>query len=326
MHRYFVIPMVVFFSIISGFEIYMQFINEDWKYLAPKPVLPESCNDNSNVKLILHDKDKIENRSFHDKPDIIKGNQLHAIFLLPCEREDRQYDVNLNIEQSLFAINKWFLEKSNKQEIKFDRNHENKIDVTFLRVNKTMLWFDDNVNEDNKQRIDISSKIKEIIFANKNIFNNFDDKKFIIFFEGWERKKHLNFNICGKATFNGNIAIYYTFSRFKKYIGNDLILKNNKKIFSCNNEDHLNNFDDEIFGDAEATILHEILHTLGAPAKCANNFNSYTNHVLDNENDILHNQSGNNFLDYNNDDYYDHKIKNCPDLKDSNYLIKVKNL
>lgn len=314
--------MAVFFSILCAIEIYIQFINQDWKYLVPKPALHESCDDNSDVELIVHDEDKIINRSHYDQPDVIKGNQFHAIFLLPCERKDRKYDVNLEIEQSLLTINKWLLIKSNKQEIKFDKNRDNKIDITFLRVNKTMLWFDDNINEENKKRIDVSTKIKKIIFDNKNKFNNFDDKKFIIFFEGWERKKHINFNICGKAILNGNIAIYYTFSRFKKYIGDDPILKNNKRIFSCNNEDHLNELDDQSFGDAEATILHEMLHTLGAPAKCANNYNSHTNHILDNENDILHSQSGNIYLDYNNDDYYDHKIDNCPDLKDSNYLIR----
>lgn len=326
MHRYFVIPMVVFFTIIAGLVFYMNYINDDWKYLVPKPVLPESCNDNADVKLIRHNSDKNNNRSFQDKADIVNGNQFHVIFLLPCERKDRKFDISLNIEQSLLAINKWFLEKSDNQQIKFDRNENNNIDVTFLRVNKTMFWFDNMEKKDSLRRKDVSSKIMNIIHSNKHKFNNFDKKKFIIFFEGWERKKNINFNICGKAIFNGNIAIYYTFSRFKKYIGNDLILKNNKLIFSCNNEDHLNELDDESFGDAEATILHEILHTLGAPAKCANNFNSYTNHILDNENDILHSQSGNTFLDYNNDDYYDHNIENCPDLKDSNFLIKKNDL
>ena len=38
MHRYFVIPMVVFFIIIAGLVFYMNYINDDWKYLVPKPV------------------------------------------------------------------------------------------------------------------------------------------------------------------------------------------------------------------------------------------------------------------------------------------------
>ena len=45
MHRYFLIPMIGFFIVILGFVIYLQFVNENWKYLVPKPTLPDSCDD-----------------------------------------------------------------------------------------------------------------------------------------------------------------------------------------------------------------------------------------------------------------------------------------
>ena len=124
------------------------------------------------------------------------------------------------------------------------------------------------------------------------------------------------------SPFGGKISIYYTFSRFKKYIGNDLILKNNKKIFSCNHEDHLNDSNDLSFGDAEVTILHEILHTMSMPPRCGKNVDKINKHVKDNKQDILNKVSGNLYLDYNNDDYYNHKIDNCLDLKNSSYLTK----
>ena len=132
----------------------------------------------------------------------------------------------------------------------------------------------------------------------------------------------INFDICGKATFRGKIAIYYTFSRFKKYIGKDLVLKNNKHIFTCNEDDHLNNSIDLSFGDAEVTILHEILHTMAMPPKCGKNVNKISKHVNDSQQDILNRASGNLYLDYNNDDYYNHTFDNCPDLKDSSYLTQ----
>ena len=313
--------MIGFFIIVCCFVIYLQFINEDWKFLVPKTQLPDSCDDNTDVELITHDNDYIEGRSFKDRADIINSSQIHAVFLLPCERVDRKFDVNLNIESSLLAINKWFLDKSHNQQLRFDLYEKSQIDVTFLRVNKTMDWFDNKKNKNNSKRINISEKIKNIIFLNKDKFNNFDNKKFIIFFEGWERRKYINFNICGKADFEENISIYYTFSRFKKYIGKEVILKNKKRIFTCTKNDHLNNVNDLTFGDAEATILHELLHTLGAPSKCGNNLDNNKSHVLDNANDILNNESGNKYLDYNNNDYYNHNIKDCPDLKNSEFLI-----
>ena len=79
-----------------------------------------------------------------------------------------------------------------------------------------------------------------------------------------------------------------------------------------------NDKNDVTFGDAEATILHEMIHSLGFPAKCSTNNKFF--HVNDNKNDIMHKQSGKIYLDFNNDDYYNHGIDNCPDLKDSKFL------
>ena len=100
MHRYFLIPTIIFFLIIVGFVIYLQFVNENWKYLVPKTILPDSCNDLSDVELIIHEDDYLEGRSYIDNPDIVNSKQIHAIYLLPCEREDRKFDVNSNIEFS----------------------------------------------------------------------------------------------------------------------------------------------------------------------------------------------------------------------------------
>ena len=236
MHRYFVIPAISFFIIVFGLVVYFQFVNENWKYIAPKKNLPDSCNDKNNVEFVIHEEDYIKGRNFIDSNDVIDGNQIHAIYLLPCEREDRKFDVNLNIEFSLLAINKWFADKSENQKILFDINSKNQIDVTFLRINKTMNWFDDKIENGNGKQLDISEKIKKIIYTNKDNFINFDDKKFIIFFEGWERRKSINFDICGKADFEGKVSIYYTYSRFKKYIGNDLNLKKKQKNIHLHKE------------------------------------------------------------------------------------------
>ena len=320
MHRYFLIPILSFFGFICLFVIYLQFINENWKFLVAKKDLPLICDDESFVKLINHKGDFIEGRSLSDSPDLLQSEQYHVVLLLPCEMEDRKFDVNYNIEYSLLAINKWFADKSRIQKIQFDINNMSRIDVTFLRVNKTMKWFDNKV-EENEKKIDVSDKIKKIIFDNKDKFKNFNKKKFIIFFEGWERRKYVNYNVCGKSDYDGKIAIYFTASRFRKYIGDDIILKNNKRIFTCTQDDHLNEPNDFNFSDAEATILHEILHTLGAPSKCGDNIDESGFHVMDSTDDILHKISGNEYLDFNNDDYYNHNIDDCSDLKDSKFLV-----
>ena len=104
MHRYFLIPVLSFFAFICLFVIYLQFINEDWKFLVPKEDLPVLCNDKADVAIITHEADIIKNRSFNDKPDQLNKEQFHAVFMLPCEIEDRKFDINLNIEASLLSL------------------------------------------------------------------------------------------------------------------------------------------------------------------------------------------------------------------------------
>ena len=85
MHRYFLIPFIGFFLIISIIMIYLQFVNEDWKFLVPKIKLPDSCNNNNEVEFVIHKSDINQNRSFKDEKDVYNGNQFHPVLLLPCE-------------------------------------------------------------------------------------------------------------------------------------------------------------------------------------------------------------------------------------------------
>ena len=318
MHKYFLIPVSIFFLIISIFVFYLQYISDDWKFVVVgnKKIIPKICNDQGDVKIISHPEDHILGRSFKDNKDISLINQFHAIYLLPCEEKDRKFDVNKNIEFSLNAINKWFLDRSKNQIINYDKKIDNTIDVTFLRVDKTMEWFTEFSSKENDKQ-DASSKIENVILSNSSFFNNFDKKKFIIFFEGWEKTISLFNEICGRSRYEGKVAIFYTSGKWKKGFGK------NKKQFSCT-IDNVNNSHDEEFGESEGTILHEILHTLGAPPNCAKNIDPENIfHVNDSENDILNKVSGDLYLDYNNDDYYKHNIKDCFDLSNSNYLSNV---
>ncbi len=311
MHKYFIIPTVVFFIIIALAVFYLQNIYEDWKYriIGEKKeiIIPEICDDENDIKIISHSTDHITNRSFKDNIDISSEFQFHAVYLLSCEKPDRKFDVNYNIHYSLETINKWFLEKTNNQIISFDKTNKNIIDTTFIRVNKTMSWFNKYNIKQNRGK-DASSKIENIILSNSFLFNNFDKKKFIVFFDGWEKRVSLFTEICGRSRYNGKVSIFYTDSKMKK----------NR---SCT-IDNINNTIIEEFGESEETILHEILHTLGMPPKCANNLDSENAfHVKDSNDDIMNKVSGSLYLDINNDDYYKHNIPNCPDLYESEFLI-----
>jgi len=307
MNRYFLIPVSLFFFIIVLLVLYFQYLDDEWKYFykAKEKIIPKYCEDNTEDfenMIIKLDSDILENRNFDDQIDNSK-NEIHLVYLVPCDVVSRDLDINGKINKIVSNINTWFYQKSNNQKLKFD--HDNlKLDITFMRTNKTLSWFNNfNSIQDNKN--DNASKIEKIIMANSKRFKNFETKKFIIFFEGWEKRKGLN-PTCGRARFDGQVAIYYTNTNIK-----------NKG--SCVN---IMERSTVVLGSEEQTVLHELLHLMGYPRSCGKNIDPKNLlHVNDSKDDILFKFSGGKYLDYNNDDYYNHKIKDCSDLKDSKYLF-----
>ncbi len=308
MHRYFLIPVSIFFIFIITLVLYFQFIEDEWKYFykAEEKIIPEYCNNsnhNYEKTIIKLNQDIILNRSFRDKKDNEKYS-IHLIYFLPCDVLSRDFDTNGKIINIINNINDWFYSKSNKQNIRFDNISET-LDITFIRVDKTLDWFNQYTSDQNKKE-DTASRIEKIILSNKNIFHNFDNKKFIIFFEGWEKRKSLFTTTCGRARFNGQVSIFYTNNKYLK-TGTCVEIKDN-------NRDYL--------GSEEQTILHELIHLLGFPNNCAlNKVSENSFHVNDSEYDLMYKFSGGKYLDYNNDDYYNHGNAECADLMKSKYLF-----
>ena len=116
MHAFPYVSCLPIVSLITSIIVfYLQFIYEDWKFIAPKKIIPEICNDNAELEIITLSQDYHSDRSFKDNIDISPDFQFHAIYLLPCEKKDRKFDINQNIQSSLYAINKWFIDKTNNQ-------------------------------------------------------------------------------------------------------------------------------------------------------------------------------------------------------------------
>ena len=307
MNRYFLIPVSLFFFIIILLVLYFQYLDDEWKYFykANEKIIPKYCEDNNEDfenMIIKLDSDILENRNFDDQIDNSK-NEIHLVYLVPCDVVSRDLDINGKINIIVFNINTWFYQKSNNQKLKFDYDNL-KLDITFMRTNKTLSWFN-NFNSIQDAKNDNASKIEKIILANKKRFKNFESKKFIVFFEGWEKRKGFN-STCGRARFDGQVAIYYTNTNIK-----------NKG--SCVN---IIDTSSGTLGNEEQTVLHELLHLMGYPNKCSKNIDlKNLLHVNDSKEDILYKFSGGKYLDYNNDDYYNHNNKECSDLKDSKYLF-----
>tara|TARA_Y100000768_G_scaffold259432_2_gene197383 strand:+ start:806 stop:1738 length:933 start_codon:yes stop_codon:yes gene_type:complete len=308
MHRYFLVPVSIFFLFIILLVLYFQYIEDEWKYFykAEEKVIPKYCDDNNldyKKTIIKLNQDIILNRSFSDKKDK-QNNLIHLVYFVPCDVKSRDFDVNGKILNITININSWFYKNSNKQKIRFD-HISNIPEITFIRVNKTISWFNQYTSDQNKKE-DTASRVEKIVLSNKNIFHNFDSKKFIIFFEGWEKRKNLFTTTCGRARFKGKVSIFYTNN---KYLKTGTCVEIKDKV-----EDDL--------GSEEQTILHELIHLLGFPNDCSlNKEHKNSFHVNDSEKDIMNKFSGGKYLDYNNDDYYNHGNSKCADLMNSNYLF-----
>ena len=100
----------------------------------------------TNISLASDDK---PGRFFEDQPDVNDDYQIHIIYSLLKDTKDKEGDINGAIEKWIETSDKYILkttEKANKksnfkdgvaQNIKWDRRKDGKLDISFIRINKT---------------------------------------------------------------------------------------------------------------------------------------------------------------------------------------------
>ena len=88
--------------------------------------------------------DEKPGRFFEDQPDVTDDYQIHFIYLIPNDGEDRELDINGMMEKTLLEMNEVMFEatKANKgsggigKKYKFDYRKDGKLDITFIRTSK----------------------------------------------------------------------------------------------------------------------------------------------------------------------------------------------
>ena len=88
--------------------------------------------------------DEKPGRFFEDQPDVTDDYQIHFIYLIPNDGEDRELDINGKMEKTLLEMNEVMFEatKANKgsdgigKKYKFDYRKDGKLDITFIRTSK----------------------------------------------------------------------------------------------------------------------------------------------------------------------------------------------
>jgi hypothetical protein len=72
----------------------------------------------------------------------------------------------------------------------------------------------------------------------------------------------------------------------------------------------------------QRTVAHELMHALGGPLSCAPHYE--LGHVNDHRSDLMYERRDrrtSEFVDFGNDDYFNHTIEGCWDVADSPFLI-----
>jgi len=233
----------------------------------------------------------LEERSFSDRPDDIDSDlpQIHLVYLLASDSDDRDRDTSGALENSVTAINKWFGEQSGGRTLRFD-TYLGAPDITFIQLDKDGFQV---LREDRTpwRLIQFELLTREL---------SKPGWVYAIYYDGLSES-----GICGRggSTDDRRIAVAH-FGRGcpADLAGSDLKL-----------------------GKVDEVMVHEILHAMGAVSDCALHFDDddARGHVTGPADDIMINSvtSMPARLDVGRDDYFDHNIADCFDVADSPLII-----
>jgi len=245
-------------------------------------------------------------RTTTDRPDDHEGFQIHFVYALPSDGEDRALDLNGQIETSARAANRWLAEQSGGSKLRYD-TFNGKLDVTFLQLEYSAEVLN-RLGPSIVQGFDQS--FRDLGFDTTH-------KLYIVFYDGDFILEGSSL-ACGQSTQPpvtwGISATIYLRGYSPEF-----------EIFSC--PEPTNSTEEAAY--LELVLLHEIFHLLGAVPECAPNHDG--SHVTDNEADLMSSTQLASValseieLDIGRDDYFAHGYLGCPDLARSVFLDPLPN-
>lgn len=234
-------------------------------------------------------------RSTKDRKDASRSSQIHLIYAVPLDGEDRGLDTDGTIVRSVQASRRWFQEASGGRDLRFD-DYKGELDITFIRLAKT----DAQISA---RGIFIRDEIEKLLKAKGFKKAN---KIYAVFYDGSSA------SACGSGAWppllKGSVAALYLRGEIPGFL-------------PCSDNPFAP--DEESPGYWEFVLVHEVLHTLGFVATCAPS-HVLSGHVGDDNEDLMY--AGDQpwmpgLLDVNRDDYFTHSNGRCLDLMDSKFLL-----
>ena len=234
-------------------------------------------------------------RATEDRPDEVRGPQVHAVYVLPSDGEDRALDTGGAIAASVDSFQRWLAREAGGPNLRLDTSG-GELDVTFFRLAKS--------NADVRSRgafvrDEIETALRQAGLVRPN-------KVYAVYYDGGS-----SFSCGGAAwppTLQGQVAALYLRGEPPGAPPCDT-----NELAAPGAEP----------GYLDIAMLHEIAHTLGFAATCAPH-HTRSGHTSDSPNDLM--WAGDApwelppRLDIGRDDYYGHGRGDCPDLARSPYL------
>ena len=234
-------------------------------------------------------------RASADRPDELRGSQVHVIYAVPRDGTDRRLDVTGALESSVASFQRWLATETGGPNLRLD-TFQGALDVTFVRLRKTDAQI---AARDAFVRDELETLLADAGFAAPK-------KLYAVYYDGSSTYA------CGGGawppTLPGRVAAMYLHGR---PAGSPPCDSNALAVPGAPP------------GYLDYAMLHEILHTLGFVARCAPHHHK-GGHISDRADDILWAGTGSwqvpGHLDPGHDDYYGHGRSDCPDLARSAFL------
>jgi hypothetical protein len=227
-------------------------------------------------------------RSEVDRPDDFKGPQVHVVYAIPSDGQDRALDTNGTIVNSVAGFQAWLSGQTAGRTLRTD-TAGGAVDVSFLRLSMT----DAQMKAQDPFIVDeIQRRLRDAGFTKKDTIN-------AVYYDGTSTYA------CGGAAWPpklpGQVAAVY-------------LRGDPPGAAMCTADPSASYWR---FG-----MLHEVVHAAGFVAPCAPH-HTMAGHVSDDPTDLMYAgaedwQPG--VLDVGRDDYYEHSDAHCADLADSPYL------
>ena len=237
-------------------------------------------------------------RQFEDQPDDHPegSQQIHVIYAIPSDGEDRGYDVDGSIAASVDVATQWMSDQTGGMPFRLDTAN-GALDVTFVQLDSTD---EDLAAEGDFIRDEIEAQVEA---------RGFDDgrKYYFVFYDGTADDR------CGGASWPPELLGHVVAIYLKGQIDDPEAPDCDENAFAGPGDSP---------GYREFSFLHEIFHGLGAVPECAPN-HTRAGHTGDLPNDLMYAGDDDwvpDTLDPGFDDYWGHGSEDCLDMATSGYL------